>query len=106
MFSDVDECEIDNGGCEQLCKNMPGSFECACQPGLQIDTSNGKACVGKLWSLLPIITHPRLINILKFDFKNYFKDIKILSFNISMVWSSRESLILSTISYFGMIPYR
>lgn len=50
-FSDIDECETDNGGCEQHCKNVPGAVECSCERGLQIDTSNGKTCVGKFIKL-------------------------------------------------------
>lgn len=25
---DIDECENDNGGCEHLCVNKPGTFTC------------------------------------------------------------------------------
>ncbi|XP_055846374.1 fibrillin-2 isoform X2 [Episyrphus balteatus] len=42
---DIDECSINNGGCEQICKNIPGSLECTCQEGLQIDTVTGKTCI-------------------------------------------------------------
>ncbi|KAG7300483.1 hypothetical protein JYU34_016114 [Plutella xylostella] len=27
---DIDECAVDNGGCEQACVNDPGGFHCAC----------------------------------------------------------------------------
>ena len=30
---DIDECEIDNGGCEQNCENTIGSFHCSCGSG-------------------------------------------------------------------------
>lgn len=44
----VDDCAVNNGGCEQLCANVPGgAVECSCGAGLQIDTTNGKSCVGK-----------------------------------------------------------
>lgn len=45
-LSDINECDS-NPGCEQICNNLPGSFECACHPGLQIDTTNNKKCVGE-----------------------------------------------------------
>lgn len=45
-FTDVDECSSDHG-CEQICNNLPGSFECACHPGLQIDSTNNKKCIGE-----------------------------------------------------------
>lgn len=46
-FTDINECDSDHG-CEQICNNLPGSFECACHPGLQIDSSNNKKCIGEL----------------------------------------------------------
>ena len=30
---DVDECSIDNGGCDDLCVNEDGSFHCECPSG-------------------------------------------------------------------------
>jgi Coagulation Factor Xa inhibitory site len=44
---DIDECQTNNGGCEQICRNQPGSYECTCNDGLQIETTDGKRCVGK-----------------------------------------------------------
>ena len=32
---DTDECQTDNGGCEQLCVNRPGSFSCECHVGFR-----------------------------------------------------------------------
>ncbi|XP_055688517.1 fibrillin-1 isoform X2 [Lutzomyia longipalpis] len=43
--NDIDECAIRNGGCEQHCRNVAGSFECFCEEGLQIDTANGRSCI-------------------------------------------------------------
>lgn len=31
--TDIDECFELTSGCEQLCNNTPGSFECQCFPG-------------------------------------------------------------------------
>uniref|UniRef100_A0A182JP88 EGF-like domain-containing protein n=1 Tax=Anopheles christyi TaxID=43041 RepID=A0A182JP88_9DIPT len=45
---DIDECAENNGGCEQTCINKPGSYECSCEPGLQIDTLNGHTCIAYL----------------------------------------------------------
>lgn len=47
-FTDIDECEINNGGCEHICKNQLGSFSCSCPTGLQL-SSNGKTCVGEFF---------------------------------------------------------
>ncbi|XP_058835886.1 fibrillin-1-like isoform X2 [Topomyia yanbarensis] len=42
---DINECDNENGGCQQICTNKPGSFECSCQSGLQIDVLDGKSCI-------------------------------------------------------------
>lgn len=44
---DINECETNNGGCEQLCTNQPGSHKCTCREGLQPDPENDKRCIGK-----------------------------------------------------------
>uniref|UniRef100_A0A914SFM9 EGF-like domain-containing protein n=1 Tax=Parascaris equorum TaxID=6256 RepID=A0A914SFM9_PAREQ len=51
LVSDMNECGVDNGGCEQLCENTPGSFQCSCKPGY-ILTYDGKTCEGELTSYL------------------------------------------------------
>ena len=43
-LTDINECAIGNGGCEQVCTNTPGGYTCSCNAGY---TSSGKACVGK-----------------------------------------------------------
>ena len=45
FFSDIDECAVDNGGCDHTCINKPGSFECQCKDGSLAD--DGKMCNGK-----------------------------------------------------------
>ncbi|XP_067646329.1 fibrillin-3 [Eurosta solidaginis] len=42
---DINECEINNGGCEKVCNNLPGSHQCSCEQGLQIDTLTGTTCI-------------------------------------------------------------
>ena len=46
FVSDLEECQTDNGGCEQTCTNTVGSFECSCDPGYNL-ASNGLNCNGK-----------------------------------------------------------
>ena len=41
--TDVDECQADNGHCEQICVNSPGSFSCRCSEGHQLE-NDGKRC--------------------------------------------------------------
>ena len=40
---DVDECAVDNGGCQGTCVNLPGSFTCLCDVGLKLSADN-KSC--------------------------------------------------------------
>ena len=42
MFTDIDECSSDNGGCSQICTNEGGSYKCSCEIGYQlIDDNHG-----------------------------------------------------------------
>ncbi|XP_002739246.1 uncharacterized protein LOC100366322 [Saccoglossus kowalevskii] len=40
---DIDECETDNGGCEQHCTNTEGSYYCYCQEGMIVQ-EDGLSC--------------------------------------------------------------
>lgn len=40
---DIDECDEDNGNCEQECLNTPGSFQCRCGSGFQL-REDGRTC--------------------------------------------------------------
>ena len=43
FHSDINECNIENGGCTQNCINTPGSFACECTPEYQLGV-DGKSC--------------------------------------------------------------
>ena len=45
LFIDIDECTVNNGGCEQLCNNSIGSYWCSCTNGYSLDTNN-RNCSG------------------------------------------------------------
>ena len=45
-FLDINECQTSNGGCEQVCANTVGSFECSCNQGFSL-SSDGANCNGK-----------------------------------------------------------
>lgn len=42
---DINECAINNGGCEQACINSDGSYRCACHQGYSYNENTG-SCVG------------------------------------------------------------
>jgi len=46
LYSDVDECLVNNAGCEHDCVNTIGSFECRCHTGYFL-AANGKNCIGE-----------------------------------------------------------
>ena len=52
-ISDVNECQASNGGCEQLCTNTEGSFQCSCRTGYSL-SSGGTNCNGKNYKLIKL----------------------------------------------------
>ena len=46
-FADIDECEILKGGCEHICTNRNGSFDCSCLPGYVLN-NDSLSCTGML----------------------------------------------------------
>lgn len=44
--TDVNECDIYNGGCQEVCTNTEGSFTCDCQDGHQL-RADGYTCSGE-----------------------------------------------------------
>ncbi|XP_063560415.1 fibulin-5-like [Gorilla gorilla gorilla] len=40
---DINECTIDNGGCQDRCCNTVGSYYCKCQAGQKLE-EDGKGC--------------------------------------------------------------
>uniref|UniRef100_A0A1X7SF39 EGF-like domain-containing protein n=1 Tax=Amphimedon queenslandica TaxID=400682 RepID=A0A1X7SF39_AMPQE len=41
--TDINECDTNNGECEQDCINTIGSYQCQCREGFEF-TSNGRSC--------------------------------------------------------------
>ena len=42
--SDVNECSTGSGGCDHICTNSVGSFQCSCNSGYSL-AADGTACV-------------------------------------------------------------
>ena len=40
---DKNECAADNGGCEQVCINTPGAYQCSCRDGYDLFVEDGQA---------------------------------------------------------------
>lgn len=45
LASDVDECRINNGGCDHICTNTPNSFYCSCRRGFYL-LPDRRTCAG------------------------------------------------------------
>ena len=45
VFADVDECSVNNGGCQHSCTNSIGSYTCSCKAGYALQ-ANGRNCRG------------------------------------------------------------
>ncbi len=47
--TDLNECSVNNGGCDGQCTNTQGSYTCSCGSGYELG-ANGQSCDGKLES--------------------------------------------------------
>ena len=52
FIPDIDECSTLNGGCHHQCNNSIGTFECGCDDGFELDTSDDQTCTGILQCLI------------------------------------------------------
>jgi hypothetical protein len=55
-FTDINECDTNNGDCQHSCRNTYGSFNCYCRPGYSL-MSDGKKCMGRHFKI-----HKKLFN--------------------------------------------
>ena len=44
---DMDECALNDGGCQHSCENTHGSFVCTCPPGYHL-ADDRRHCTGEL----------------------------------------------------------
>ena len=50
FHTDVDECDVNSDLCDTpngVCTNMPGTFNCSCTAGYELDM-DGRTCNGKI----------------------------------------------------------
>ena len=45
---DTNECLLSNGGCTQICTNTLGSYQCSCNSGFLLNTTDRQSCDGNV----------------------------------------------------------
>lgn len=66
ISTDVDECSMENGGCEHECQNTPGSFTCSCRSGyLLVDSVH---CDSKFYEFT-LHRHFRFVSFLVLEYE-------------------------------------
>ena len=60
---DLDECAVNKTGCDQVCTNTQGSYQCSCNPGY---TKRGHGCHGIFTVVITFITGRSLYILLQF----------------------------------------
>ena len=53
-FADINECNINNGGCNHFCTDNDGSFLCSCRPGFTL-SQDERTCTGTCTLLLCVM---------------------------------------------------
>lgn len=47
LVSDINECRSRRGGCNHMCRNTLGSYDCLCRGGYKLSTADNKTCESK-----------------------------------------------------------
>lgn len=109
LGADVDECAEGNGGCQQTCVNMMGSYECHCRDGFFL-SDNQHTCIQRPegWSLMLIFLAQHAFLCLSWTVmlgKNRWIIIQAMALQIQKglaVWmGSLRPLLLSCRNMFG-----
>ena len=56
IFSDINECQSRNGGCEHHCTNTHGSYRCTCRDGFKLRSDN-HACDSKSTNIFHLVLY-------------------------------------------------
>ena len=51
IYLDINECDVNKGGCKQICINKQGSHECKCEDGYELG-SDSQTCAGSVTQFL------------------------------------------------------
>ncbi len=54
-LSDVNQCLVNNGGCDHTCTNELPGFSCSCRTGYTLDTDN-RGCSGMYHNYVIMLT--------------------------------------------------
>ena len=46
ILTEINECLVNNGDCDHICTNTPGSYYCTCKTGYQLQPDRRK-CLGE-----------------------------------------------------------
>ena len=69
--TDINECQSNNGGCDQKCLNSYGSYKCACDKGYIYNKQTNR-CNGKYTLFLPFSSFLQLLVLLHYLGTNIF----------------------------------
>ena len=69
--TDINECNIANGGCEHSCTNTIGYFICGCDTVHQLD-GNGLSCSGEGLKIDKLYSHDRMSLVISVDIDDNF----------------------------------
>ena len=84
---DIDECDTNNGGCEQVCTNSVGSFMCSCNSGYIINSDDSSMCDGE--------SHTNL-------HYHAFKCVAVFYFILQILMSVQQTMV--AVSMCAVIP--
>jgi len=57
----IGTCEVQNGGCEDVCVDTVHGPRCSCSPGLLLNETDMRTCIGKYLTALAMLASCRLV---------------------------------------------
>lgn len=105
LCTDINECKMNNGGCQDKCINSPGSFSCLCTRLGFVVAADNKSCISEF---VPLCVMPRTLPSLSGCLPYLFICSFYLSFSIFLSllsFFSFSSLIISCLSFIFLYPF-